>query len=112
MSMQTGKTVERFRREARAASALNHPNICTVHDIDEQDGRTFIAMEYLEGETIRDLSRREGALPAEQLVTISMQVAEVLQAAHATAKRLADEMDHAYPKDTMVQSYALPQFAP
>jgi eukaryotic-like serine/threonine-protein kinase len=76
------KTLERFRREARAASALNHPNICTVYDIDEQDGRTFIAMEYLEGETIRDLVRREGALPAGRVVTIALQVVDALQAAH------------------------------
>ena len=76
------QVLERFRREARAASALNHPNICTIHDISEEDGRTFIVMEYLEGSTVKDLITEHGALLLSQLVSIGIQTAEALEAAH------------------------------
>ncbi|HET8948180.1 MAG TPA: protein kinase, partial [Candidatus Polarisedimenticolia bacterium] len=73
--------MERLRREARAASSLNHPHICTLHDFGEADGRPFIVMELLEGETLR---RRlaSGALPPDQVVELGLQIADALEAAH------------------------------
>jgi len=79
---QDSQLLERFQREARAASSLNHPNICTIHAIEEHDRRHFIVMELLEGETLAQKAIRQ-PMEMEKLLPLSIQIADALESAHA-----------------------------
>jgi serine/threonine protein kinase len=81
-STRDTRALERFKREARTASALDHPNICTIYEIDEENGHPFIAMQYLEGQTLRDRIGNQ-PVPLATLFDWAVQVTDALQAAHA-----------------------------
>src|SRR4029077_6419744 len=94
---KNAQALERFRREARAASALNHPNICTIHDVEEFEGKSFLVMELLEGETLKD--RITGRpLPLDTLLDIGIQITHALDPPPQNGIQNPDALDAAHKK--------------
>jgi serine/threonine protein kinase len=81
-SLDSRAAWERFERETRAASALNHPNVCAVYDVGEAEGRPYLVMELVDGQTLRDYVGRQPAQPA-VVIALGAQIADALEAAHA-----------------------------
>src|SRR5262245_47325454 len=81
-TQQDAAALERFQREARAASALNHPNICTVYSIEQYEGQHFIVMELLEGQNLAQMTANK-TVAMDQLLDLAIQIADALESAHA-----------------------------